>query len=371
MFRKPFLAALVGLAMTSSAAFAHGDETTIAMTSEGFEASATANGHAPIGVMGDHTHNKGEWMLAYRYNYMHASGLIDGDSSISADTLVTNYPNRFSGMAGQPPTIRVAPDSMTMQAHMFGAMYAPTDWMTLIAMIPYMDKSMTAITYQGMAGTNILGKFSMDNSGLGDIKIGTLFPLIHDKNNKLVLKTALSLPTGSITKSGDMLMPNGMTGHMRMGYGMQLGTGTYDFMPALTYQYYEGPWSFGAQYSAAIRLESENDEGYRHGNKHSLTGWASYQWKPWISTSMRLDASTQDSIHGIDPNIMGPNPAADPDNYGGESVDAKFGVNLIGPRGAIRDHRLAFEVTAPLYQNTNGPQLERDWALMIGWQKAF
>ena len=26
-----------------------------------------ADSHAPISVMGDHTHGKGEWMLSYRY----------------------------------------------------------------------------------------------------------------------------------------------------------------------------------------------------------------------------------------------------------------------------------------------------------------
>lgn len=370
MFRTKLLAALAGLLLTSSIAWADGNKS-IALTSEGFEASATANGHAPIGVMGDHTHSKGEWMVSYRYNYMHASGLIDGRNSLSGDTLVTNYANRFAGMAGQPPTLRVVPDEMTMQGHMFGAMYAPADWVTLVGMVPWMDKSMSATTYQGAAGTTVLGKFSMDSKGIGDVKLGTLFPLIHNHQHNLVLKTGLSLPTGSITESGDMLMPSGMTGRMRMGYGMQLGSGSYDFMPALTYQYYNGPWSLGGQYSATIPLESENDEGYRWGDKHSITAWGSYQWQPWISTSLRIEASTQDSIRGIDLNIMGPNPAADPDNYGGEMVDAKFGVNLIGARGAVRDHRLAFEVTAPLYQKTNGPQLERDWALMIGWQKAF
>lgn len=290
--------------MVSSAApaRAHGDMNP-ALAAEGFEASATANGHAPIGVMGDHTHNKGELMLSYRFAYMRASGLIDGTSTPSADNVATNYANRFFGMAGQPATLRVIPDEMTMRAHMVGGMYAPVDWMTLIAMVPWLDKSMSATVYQGMSGTNILGKTAMSSEGVGDINVGALFPLVHDKQQKLVLKTAISLPTGSITKSGDMLMPNGMTGHMRMGYGMQLGTGTYDFHPALTYQYYDGPWSFGAQYSADIRLQGHNSEDYRWGNKHSVTAWSSYQWKPWISSSVRVAASTQGSIHGIDSNI--------------------------------------------------------------------
>ncbi|MBO6658950.1 MAG: hypothetical protein JJ934_18805, partial [Pseudomonadales bacterium] len=34
--------------------------------------------HAPIGVMGDHTHHKGEWMLSYRYMLMRMEDNRDG-----------------------------------------------------------------------------------------------------------------------------------------------------------------------------------------------------------------------------------------------------------------------------------------------------
>jgi len=35
--------------------------------------SARPDGHAPIGVMGEHTHKAGEWMLSYRYRNMFMS----------------------------------------------------------------------------------------------------------------------------------------------------------------------------------------------------------------------------------------------------------------------------------------------------------
>ena len=31
---------------------------------------ARPDGHAPIGVMGEHTHKAGEWMFSYRYMHM-------------------------------------------------------------------------------------------------------------------------------------------------------------------------------------------------------------------------------------------------------------------------------------------------------------
>ena len=33
-----------------------------------------ADGHAPIGVMGDHLHKRGEWMLSYRFMRMNMEG---------------------------------------------------------------------------------------------------------------------------------------------------------------------------------------------------------------------------------------------------------------------------------------------------------
>ncbi len=142
-------------------------------------------------------------------------------------------------------------------------------------------------------------------------------------------------------------------------------------LPGITYTGRTGDLSWGAQYLAEIRLEGENDEGYAWGDKHTLTGWVAYEWAPWISTSVRLDATTQGTIDGIDPNIAGPVQTANPLFYGGERVDAYFGVNLAGQTGIIRGHRLALEVGAPIYQDLNGPQMETDWTLMVGWQKAF
>ena len=48
-----------------------------------------------------------------------------------------------------------------------------------------------------------------------------------------------------------------------------------------------------------------------------------------------------------------------------------MGVNLAGQKGFIKGHRLAIEVGKPLYRNLNGPQLETDLMLTVGWQKAF
>ena len=37
-------------------------------------ADTLAASHGPIGVMADHTHHKGEWMLSYRFMHMDMKG---------------------------------------------------------------------------------------------------------------------------------------------------------------------------------------------------------------------------------------------------------------------------------------------------------
>jgi len=337
--------------------------------------AARADAHGPIGVMGDHRHHEGELMLSYRYMRMQMEGNLIGQDSVSPNTIVTTVPNRFFGMPMQPPTLRIVPTEMSMDMHMLGAMFGVTDTITLMGMVPIIDKDMHLITYKGAMGTNVLGDFDTHTDGMGDVSLSALIGLYDQKTPQaeqhLNLMLGLSAPTGSITETGRVLTPMGQTPVVRLPYAMQLGSGTWDFLPGITYTNRHGNLSFGAQYRGWVRLEDKNEEGYRLGDLHQVTGWAEYEWAPWVSNSIRLAYQTQDSIHGIDPEIVGPVQTANPDFYGGDRLDLLFGVNLIGQRGTICGHRLAAEFGVPVYQNLNGPQMETDWTLTVGWQKTL
>lgn len=62
---------------------------------------------------------------------------------------------------------------------------------------------------------------------------------------------------------------------------------------------------------------------------------------------------------------------ANPEFYGGSSLLGYLGLNLAGQHGWIRGQRLALEFGAPITQDLNGPQMQRDWSLTLGWQYAF
>ncbi|MFA7555835.1 MAG: transporter [Spongiibacteraceae bacterium] len=329
-------------------------------------AAIRADSHAPIGVMGDHRHKAGEWMVSYRFMDMEKNGLLRGNNSITPDGVVTTVANPFPG----PAKVRVVPTKMTAHMQMLGVMYAPTDTLTLMLMLNYINKTMEHITYAGMSGTNTLGTFKTTNSGLGDTKISTLWGFYSDSIHNIHINLGLSLPTGSIKESDRVLAPNGMQMQLRMPYGMQLGSGTYDLEPGITYNGQYNQWRWGAQYLATLRL-GQNSQEYTLGDSHGVTVWSSYSIQDWISTSARISYKYEQEIDGMNDKVLAPVITANPDNYGGEIINAALGVNLVGQGSGIRGHRLAIEYQVPIYQDVHGVQLESEASLTLGYQYAF
>lgn len=313
----------------------------------------------PIGVMGAHTMAKGHVMLMYTPMFMKMDGSRIGTRRVSPEEIVTTVPNRF----GPAPTLRIAPEEMSMEMHMFSAMYGITDSISVMLMSSYVEKRMTMITFAGMTGANRLAVTEGSTEGIGDTTVALAFKLWQGHGHRINGTLGVSIPTGSIEETGRMTMPNGMMMEMRSAYGMQLGSGTYDLVPSLTYLGNAGRLGWGAQVKARVALEDENDEGYRWGNLYEATAWLSYKLTDGLSGTARLAASTQDEIHGQDPNIGGPFQGTYPEFYGGERIEAFLGLNGHIPLGHGTMARIGIEAGVPLYQNLNGPQLERDWSL--------
>lgn len=328
--------------------------------------NSSPDSHAPIGVMGDHTHDKGEWMVSYRFMDMQMEDNLLEDDSISPIQIVTTIPNRFNDLPMMPPTLRVVPVEMQTRMHMLGVMYAPTDKITLMAMLNYVEKEMDHITFQGGMGTNVLGQFTTDPSGLGDAKLGLLYRLMQGPVHKLHANFSVSLPLGDIEQTDQILTPMGMTPSPRLPYPMQLSSGTWDVEPGITYTGHSGVLGWGAQFKYLYRI-SDNKNGYTLGNKTSLTSWASYTFSPHISAALRLSYYNQQQIEGIDTLIIAPVQTADPDNSGGNAVNLGVGLNYITDQG----HRFALEYENTIDQRVNGVQMEMKNMLTFGYQYAF
>ncbi|PCK00582.1 MAG: alpha-amylase [Zetaproteobacteria bacterium] len=322
---------------------------------------------APLSIMGDHTHNKGDWMVSYKFKRMHMSGNRQGTNPISPEEIVTTIANPNA----PPATLRVVPTKMDMDMHMFEAMYGVSDKLTLMTMAMYMKKDMTHTTFAGMAGSTELGRFTTRSSGWGDTSLTGLYNLYETANHNVNISLGISAPTGSIKEEDNILSPANTTPILRLPYAMQLGSGTWDTLTGITYSGHNDKWSWGAQYNGIIRLENKNSQGYRLGNKHTLTGWGGYKVSNQITVNALLSAEKTGKIKGSDTNIAAPVQTANPDNYGGKAVELGAGFVYAFDTHPLKGLEFGVEARLPIYQNLNGVQLERDWNITTGLTYRF
>lgn len=344
-------------------------------------------GHAPAGVMVDHMHKAGEFMVGYRYSYSRSSGdTLAGTRTVDDHEIMHNaclLPGQNPADHGTHNHCSMKQDKMTMQMHMLDIMYAPTDWLTLMVMPQWMTMNMTMTPLAGAAGGHDEhdehgeaahgehghggghdGPHSHGTDGFGDTIFGALIKITDGPGYHLHTGMMFSAPTGATDKKAE----NGNYTH----YMMQIGSGTWDFLPSLTYTGRADRWSWGIQLSGVIRMEDENNEGYRLGDVFQATGWGAYRFTDWMSASVRLVHTTQGEIEG---HYNGPhNHSSPPDlqpNYGGQFFDVGFGMNFVVPDGVLKGHRLSVEWLQPVRDNPNGYQQERDGTLYANWSKAF
>jgi hypothetical protein len=332
-------------------------------------AEMKADSHGPTGVMGDHMHKKGGFMTSYRYMHMDMGGIQNKGANIAANLVANTVANRFFGISGQPATLRVVPNAMNTHMHMFGAMYAPNDKLTLMAMGSYVEKKMKLTTYKGASGVEVRGAFTTQSSGWGDLKLLGLIKLFNKNRHHVHLALGSLLPTGSTSETDQVLTPMGMRPTKRLPYGMQLGSGNYGILNGLTYRGSCHQYTWGVQYSGTEFLGRHN--GYRKGKQREATIWTSFSPTKSISTSARLKYRYEGKIKGIDPNIVLPTQTANPDYYGGNIITILVGLNWVCQSGSFKGVRVALEAGLPLLQELNGIQLEQNFSLMTGLQYAF
>ena len=325
------------------------------LTVGNFYTPERADSHGPIGMMGDHTHNVGELMFSYRYMQMEMEGIRDGTSSLSPAQV------RAQGFG-------VVPTFMRMEMHMFGAMLGVNDTVTLTAMLPYLRNSMDHLA----GGTLGAVKFKTRSRGAGDFKLGSLWRLYAFEApsigaHRFHFNFTLSIPTGSISERD--FTP---TGNIVLPYPMQLGSGTFDLLPGVTYGGAMGNASWGFQALGTYRI-ARNSRGYAKGDAYEVGTYGAYSWADWVSNSVRFRWRQWFNYDGQDTRITRTTTpqlvfTADPDLRAGKQLDISAGMNFLLPEVLGWESRLGVEGGVPIYQYLDGPQLETDWFITFGLQ---
>ena len=308
-------------------------------------------------------------MLSYRYMFMDMDGMYKGSSAVSsAQTFAAGYV--------------VSPRRMTMDMHMLGLMHAPTDDITLMAMLPYTSMEMSH-EIDPAAGMLVMLNggsrfFTTKSNGIGDLKFNALFNLHESGGHHLHAGIGLSLPTGSINEQDIVPGPGGRLSR-QLPAAMQPGSGTVDLLPSLTYRYDADAWSAGVQ-AAGVYRTHKNYHDYHLGHRFDLNAWMAWSPVEWVSLSSGLSYRWEDKMAGTQSDLLfrppfAPArltvPTAFSANYGGQQIEAIAGVEFLMSSGPLEDNSIALDVRVPLWQDVNGYRLGTDFTVTGGWRYAF
>ena len=324
----------------------------------GDHAKHSAKMHGPIGLMGDHFHKKGESMVSIRYMKMSMNQNYIGSKKIS-DSEILQLPNPN----GMPKNLSVVPQDMDMDMIMLGAMYAPTDLVTLMSMATFNSKSMNLKTYQPMMERNALGDFTTKSSDLSTFNFSALFKIYDEDKSKFHAQLGLEKNMGKNDLQGQVLMPMGSLGSIVMPYGMQSGDKSYSVLSAITYTKTYGSWKLGGQIKSKLNIQNKE---WNFGDVSEINIWSQRDLNNISAWSLRLKIQDVKSIDGLNKQIEAPVQTANPLNYGGETVTFGVGINVMLPQGSI-----GLEAYKPISRDLNGPQMSMDWGLQAGYHLSF
>ena len=321
----------------------------------------------PATIMFGHMLDKpGDFMAGYRFMYHWTGGnMMQGAHKVSDQAIV----NQGCGDQG----CQFAPTYMDMRMHMLDLMYAPAKWLNVMLMPTFMDMDMNLRQLAGArvdpSGAHHHGAAGHESGAISDTYFSSLIKLLDIPGHRVHVNLGFSAPTG---KTDIKIRRTHKEDGGLIHFGMQLGSGTWDFTPSLTYLGERNRWSWGAQFSGVKRMEKQNDSGYRLGDVFQATGWGGIDLAHWLTATVRGAYTWQDAIHR-DFNQFNARigPMDFPRNYGGQFWDMGFGVNARIPSGRFAGNQFGFEWVQPVRSDFNGFQLNRQGMLSATWSYQF
>lgn len=320
--------------------------TTSSIAQDSLWTSSRPDGHAPMSVMGDHTHHKGELMFSYRSMLMSMKGTISNSSRVNNETIYETY--------------MVSPQDMQMEMHMIGAMFAPSEKLTLAVMANYRLNTMDLKTKMGV-------DFTTESGGFGDVSLMGLFQVFNRNRQSLHANIGLSIPVGDINQRD----ATPVTSDTPLAYSMQLGSGTFDPFLGATYLSQWDQFSLGVQSTYRFRLGT-NSQNYSLGNRFDFVGWGALKATDYLSVSTSVSYFNLGEINGKDSDL---NPLMMPlfnkVNSGRSQWDLGIGANVLFLNEALKNLRIAAEVKVPIAQDVSGIQMRNKWLVTLGIQYAL
>jgi len=321
----------------------------------------------PIVATGDESEpveltSRNRFRFGYEYVQARFEHYQDGTDRLSvADVFAAGFP--------------VVPARITQEAHLFKIGYQLNDRTSLNLQVPYIRQSTFHFGDTSRLAPQF-GEFTIDTQGLGDTLLSTSYVVWTRGRHALVLDGGFSFPTGAIDMLGRT--PRNANQDTLVPYTMQLGSGTVDFKPAITYIGSSDWLEWGTRAQGTVRL-GKNYRDYSLSDRFALRNWVTLTTYKTFQPSLRLATEIWTQIHGADTDLFVPTPTGpftpapvtDPELFGGEKVSVGFGVRIPFRKGFLRGQSVDLDASVPVYQSLNGPQPGEEWRFGISWNWAL
>ena len=381
---KKLLVAPVALGVLLSASIAKAADDAPLMTS--MDHSAIAGGGMSAMTMGPpppaslnwtSVAGAGQFMLGYTPTFMGMSGNYIGTSKVSDSTIATTIPSgqthsmmMMGKMVTMPTMLRIVPDSMDGQMHMFNAMYGVTENLTIMAMTGYVEKSMSMTTFKGMMGSTVLGTSSGTTDGITDTMVGAELPDLSRRHQQRRRRPQPQPADRLANPQHHHAQPDGQHyDHARPLWhanGLRLGDARAE--PRLFRLL--RPLVLGPRLS---RLLSGRQQFRRLslGRAQRIPRLGRLYFVPERDDHDPCRRQHAGPYPGRDSQIMGLSQNANPLYYGGQMVRLLGGVEIGGAAWGYAKSSLSVEAGGPIYQNLNGPQFGQSWQVTVSARVMF
>jgi len=196
------------------------------------------------------------------------------------------------------------------------------------------------------------GEFSKidGTSGMGDVAVTAKFALYTRTRHRVVGGAGIKLPTGEYRLRDSDNVINEPT--------IQPGTGSYDYLFSVFYDYQLQPHKFDTFLSVLYRVNTQNDLDYEFGDTETVNAGVNYRVKSKMIVSGQVNVRS-----------------AGRDQYKGQNVPSTGSTSVYVTPGvhvqASDKLSLYTHLQLPVYQDVNDANLVPRYQFMFGLSYAF
>ncbi len=320
---------------------------------------------APASVVGDAVLPAGAVTVAYRLVHLEMAGL--------------RFEGERQGFGGgfelRPEDVidffSVVPLTRSRQVHELEVAFGVSENVTLVGRLPWIQNDAERLfLLDGDDGAE-LRTLASTSDGFGDPSLLALIGLWGAGDIRSHLIAGFSFPVADFDEADPLPTPS----EAILPFAMQLGSGTWDFLPGVNLTAMNEVGTVGLQALATIRL-GQTTGGWNLGNRLEGKLWMAPRVNDYLSASLGVSSSWWENVRvdeldltdPIDPRLF--DISMIPFFQGGMRWDVPVGVNVFFPeRSLLHGLRVAAEAIVPVHHDVDGIQLGMDWgaALTVRW----